>query len=398
MTMTIPELLAAAVTGRPVAFDGADASGLVAQARREGLVPLLARGVRARAGDGWPAAVRDQLDAAFSDQVALEHLQRLEIVRLLAGLADAGVRPLLMKGAALAYTVYPDPVLRPHDDIDLLICEADRDRAAGALASLGYVEIAEGGGALSFSQAHFGITDRFGIRHTCDLHWRIVNPVAFRDMVAFDELDAAAVAVPRLSPHARTFAPGHALFVSCVHRIAHHLDGDVLVWIYDIHLLVQAAGETEMARFEALATRSGACAVCARGLDAAARYFGTTVPPPVSRALAAGAARGELSAAFLRADLRPVDLLRSDLAALGGWRARLALVAEHLFPTAQYMREAYAPGSRWPLPCLYAYRIARGSRKWFRAVGGVQSQPEAAPGDGSGSFAAVERDRRDQRE
>src|SRR5262249_17075428 len=275
----------------------------------EGLVPLLARGVRRNGGDGWPADVRSELDAAFSEQVALEHLQRLEVARLLAGLADAGIRPLLMKGAALAYTVYPDPVLRPHDDIDLLIRETARDRAAKALASLGYAEIAEGGGELAFSQAHFGITDRFGIRHTCDLHWQIVNPVVFRGMVTFEELDAAAVAVPRLSPHARTFAPGHALFLSCVHRVAHHLDGDVLVWIYDIHLMVQGGSEKELARFEALATRAGACAVCARGLDAAVRYFGTRVPRAVSDALAAGAARGEASAAFLRRDLRLVDLL-----------------------------------------------------------------------------------------
>src|SRR5262249_17546747 len=302
----------------------------------EGLVPLLARGVRRNGGDGWPADVRSELDAAFSEQVALEHLQRLEVARLLAGLADACIRPLLMKGAALAYTVYPDPVLRPHDDIDLLIRETDRDRAAKALASLGYAQIAEGGGELAFSQAHFGITDRFGIRHTCDLHWQIVNPVVFRGMVTFEELDAAAVAVPRLSPHARTFAPGHALFLSCVHRVAHHLDGDVLVWIYDIHLMVQGGSEKELARFEALATRAGAGG--AGGPAAAGGSCGGGAPRAVWAGRGAGAARGEASAAFLRRDLRLVDLLRRDLVALDGWRARLALVGEHLFPPARYMR------------------------------------------------------------
>ena len=383
MTITLAETLAAAVTGRSVVFDAAAARDLVAQARREGLVPLLARGVRSSGGDGWPAAVRSELEAALSDQVALEHLQRLEIARVLDGLASAGVRPLLMKGAALAYSVYPDPVLRPHDDIDLLIRESDRRRTDKALAALGYIALTEGGGWLSFSQAHFGFTDRFGIRHTCDLHWRIANPLVFRDMVTFDEFDAAAVAVPRISPYARTFGLAHALFVSCVHRIAHHLDGEVLVWIYDIHLLVDAAGADELKRFETLATRAGACAVCARGLDAAAQYFGTRIPPDLSRALAAGAARGEASAAFLRGDLRLVDLLGRDLAALDGWRARVALVAEHLFPPARYMREAYAPGSRWPLVCLYAYRIARGSPRWFRPIDGTvgRSQSQSATDD-----------------
>src|SRR5262249_26958032 len=150
-----------------------------------------------------------------------------------------------------AYTVYPEPALRPHADIDLLVAPADRERCTAGLAALGYEPIVEGGGDLSFTQAHFRAVDRCGVAHVCDLHWRIANPVAFRDMGTFDELDAAAVPVPRLSPHARTFCAMHALFLACVHRVAHHLDADVLVWIYDIHLLVAAAGDEDMRGFEA---------------------------------------------------------------------------------------------------------------------------------------------------
>src|SRR5262249_3453555 len=156
------------------------------------------RGVRRSGADAWPDAVRPALDRAAGDYAALEYVQRLEIARLLAGFADHGVRSLLMKGAALAYTVYPDPTLRPHDGIDLLVPPGDPERAAAALIALGYEPIAEGGGELSFAQAHFRAADRVGVQHTCDLHWQIANPLAFRHMVAFEELDAAAVAVPRL--------------------------------------------------------------------------------------------------------------------------------------------------------------------------------------------------------
>jgi hypothetical protein len=48
-------------------------------------------------------------------------------------LAAAGVRALLVKGAALALTVYPDPALRRMHDVDVLVREGDRDGAVAAL-------------------------------------------------------------------------------------------------------------------------------------------------------------------------------------------------------------------------------------------------------------------------
>src|ERR1700675_4628128 len=41
--------------------------------------------------------------------------------RLLATLADAGIDTLMLKGGALAATVYGDPALRPMSDLDVLV-------------------------------------------------------------------------------------------------------------------------------------------------------------------------------------------------------------------------------------------------------------------------------------
>jgi hypothetical protein len=362
------ETLAAIVAGCAVPLDAAAARALLVQARRHRVIPVFARGVRS-AGNAWPAEIRNELTAAAAESAALEYLQRLEIARLLGRFAERGIRSILMKGAALAYTVYPDPTLRPHDDIDVLVSADDRSRASDALLSLGYEALVEAGGDLAFAQAHFRCADRFGVAHTCDLHWRIANPIAFRDMVTFDELNANAVAVPRLSADARTFGLAHALFLACVHRVAHHLDEDVLLWIYDLHLLAAAASPEDFRQFEAVAVRAGAAGVCVRGLEASVRYFETRVADGLLRRLhSAAAARREASAEFLGGNLRPVDLLGRDLAALPGWHARAALIAEHLFPSSDYMRTSYAPGSRLPLVWLYLSRIVRGAPKWFRAA------------------------------
>jgi hypothetical protein len=64
-------------------------------------------------------------------------------------LADAGAEALLVKGAALALTVYPDPAARRMLDIDLLVREGERDRVVATLVAGGCEERPEPGRAYS---------------------------------------------------------------------------------------------------------------------------------------------------------------------------------------------------------------------------------------------------------
>src|SRR5207244_4472442 len=71
-------------------------------------------------------------------EVAIEHCRRLEVMRVLSALHDAGVRTLIIKGTALAYTQYTHPSLRPRNDTDLLVDRAAWGRAERVLHRLGY--------------------------------------------------------------------------------------------------------------------------------------------------------------------------------------------------------------------------------------------------------------------
>jgi hypothetical protein len=66
---------------------------------------------------------------------------------------------------------------------------------------------------------------------------------------------------------------------------------------------------------------------------------------------------------FLTADLAPVSRLGSDLRQLG-WRNRIRLVTEVLFPPRTYMQARY--GSQAWLPWQYARRAALGAGQWLR--------------------------------
>ncbi len=80
----------------------------------------------------------------------------------------------------------------------------------------------------------------------------------------YGELAARAVPLPALGRNAHAIAPVHALLLACIHRAGHanapyHVDGiaspegDRLIWLYDIHLLVGGMSAGELDEFVALA-------------------------------------------------------------------------------------------------------------------------------------------------
>jgi hypothetical protein len=157
-----------------------------------------------------------------------------------------------------------------------------------------------------------------------------------------------------------------ALLLACLHRVAHHDDEVDLLWLWDIHLLTSRLSAEQTERFVSLAARAGMTGVSARGLDLVSAVFGTPGAAALaSRLRSEGDGHPEPSARFI-GGVRPITTLRADLTALRGWRRRLGLVAEHVFPSRTYIRAMY-PG--WPdvlLPLAYLDRVARGAPKWFR--------------------------------
>jgi hypothetical protein len=352
--------------GAPSVPPRIDVAAFLASAAAEGLLGLLHANVAATgAARELPPALTEGLRTGAHRQVALELAQRLELQRVVAETRRRGLDVLLMKGASLAYDLYPDPAWRVRSDVDMFIRAADRARIRSCLDDLGYLCEPEVSGRFVAYQFHSHRIDGHGIRHLCDVHWKIANPQRFANAVGFDELARDAVPLPLLGPDARGLGRTHALWLACVHRAAHHYDRESLVWLYDVHLLMDALDADGVARVVRLAERTGVRRICLRALTLARDRFGTELPPAVIAALEA-APEDEPSTMFLGGAVRKFDVLLDDLRALPGWRPRLTLLKEHLFPDAAYMRRTYAIGSSRPIAWLYLRRIATGAAKWFR--------------------------------
>ena len=352
--------------GWPPDAGGADPERFLEAAARHGVAPLLVYELdRTKMLDQWPAAVREPLVRAARRQVWVETRHRSELQQVLRAIGAIGVPALLMKGAALAYLSYPDPCFRPRYDTDLMVRKDDMPSVARAMRSLGYSRSNLTSGDLVMPQCQFvRDDDRRGPVHAYDFHWKMAIPVLFADVLSFDEVAARAIEVPALGARARALGRVDALLLACIHRVAHHHGDERLLWLYDIHLLANEMDGEAFQRFSELAAQKQIRAVCAQGLTLAHQWLHTRLPAEVMSTLAAQGSP-EPTAVYLGGRLRQVDVLWSDLRALGAWSARWRLLREHLFPPAAYMMDRSGVSSRLFLPGLYASRIVRGAWRWF---------------------------------
>jgi hypothetical protein len=359
--MTLTETLAAILRGDAVAADvwrAIDAGAFCAAADQHGVLPLVAERWRADAG-GPPAALAARARELARGYAAFDMAREVELRASLAALEKAGVRPVLFKGAHLAYSDYPRPDLRPRLDTDVLIpADAGARRAAhDALTALGYDTPPHVGGDLVMAQRPY-VKRRDGrARHTIDVHWRVANPQLFARVLGHEELARNAVALPRLGPAARGPCGPHALMIACIHRVAHHGGSDCLIWLYDIDRVARRLSNDDWSRFLALATGRQVGEVCLVSLDRASARFATPIPDLVRAAMSPAAGAREPTARYLAPPGHGVRAALSDVRAMNSWRDRARVAAEHLLPPAEYMRATYAPGSRAPLAWLYVRRV-----------------------------------------
>lgn len=341
---------------------------VIAAARRHRLHLVLAASFSA---DEAPLADAQALRRELQHAAALDAHQEQELARLLADCAARGVETVLLKGMSLAYTVYAAPHLRPRVDTDVMIRRDALPAIERILAAHGWTHPVEPDRGWSAAQSHYVKPGPAGTTSQIDVHWKIANPRVFAEAISFDELHDRAVAVPSLGVRARACCTTDALLHACIHRVAHHDDAIDLLWLWDIHLLTERLSAEERVRFVGLARRTAMTAVCHRGVGLALELFGGPAGTQLTELLSGAIGSDEPSARFI-GGATPATTLSADLKTLPTWRSRVQLIAEHLFPSLDYMRARY-PG--WPpllLPLAYVDRVVRGAPTWLRRPPGSQ--------------------------
>jgi hypothetical protein len=318
-----------------------------------------------------PPAVVCDLEAAYWRTKVANRLVLDVVDQLVGALSAVDVPTVLLKGAALAYTLYCDPACRPLGDIDLLVRADQVTVALGVLGMLGY---APPSGSLSESMAARMAAGDKSVLHRCgevtllrsghlhtqvDLHWGLNGRALLR----------RSMDVAWFWDHTRLVACGRRQIrvlddeAQLLHLCAHTLQHGVprLRWSYDIALMLarrSLAWEIVLAEAE----RSSLCLAVQSTLAAVALIWGVEVPTWVQDRLAAIPVSGaelRLRRATWSGDGRAVAacdaLSQPDLgSALDVWLAAA-------LPPAAYMRQRYKIADVRLLPAYYLLRAVRGT-------------------------------------
>lgn len=280
---------------------------------------------------------------------------------LIEAFSSAGISVLVLKGAALAHSVYKEPAMRPRTDTDLLVANADLDAAIQLLSARGYqTDATSAHDVISRQMSFVPAEPEAGV---IDLHFALSNQPEFAASFDFAWLAANAVAVPRLSPDARGLHPSHALLHAVMHYYAHLPAHErPAIWLLDIALLARSLSCEDWIRVDGEARRAGICGLLEAGIDATREWFDCPCPDILQRAWQI---HGRAEWRSARIDERMADRHSTRLALLGlpSLSDRVRYLWRRAFPTANWMRARYGISSSTVIAGAYLWRLLHGVRR-----------------------------------
>ncbi len=359
---TVIKFICAALRGAPQNWPDSPSpsfkENLLLFSKKQGLQSLLASSIHNSTYRGnYPEDVKSTLKANAKRFAAIDMILGHELIQVLDALSDDRIYPLLMKGTPLTYTHYPNLGTRPRCDTDMLILVKDIDTFFCVMQKLGYTYNPVDD--LSSRQISFSKKCSMNVTHTLDVHWRINNRLLFFKTLTYEELNQEAIAIPALGTHAHSLCPVHALLLACLHRAAHGSTGDeeMLLWLYDIHLLVSRFSKVEFLYFASLAENKRLKAICLDALKSSNKLYNTTIPAIVLSELSKATSH-EPSARFLESNAP--RFLAKDIIAVSGTHHILSGIIEILFPPSTYVLNNYRISHKILLPMLYLHRLILG--------------------------------------
>lgn len=297
---------------------------------------------------------------AMLQALALER----HLVTLSAALEEAAVDMVLLKGPALAHTVYPDPSWRPFADLDLMVKRRDWRQACEVLTSRGLRR--------GLPEPRAGFDERFGKAAEfiggdglmVDLHRTlVVGP--FGLWVDPDELFEKKVPLRVGGRRIFRFDDTNLLIHACMHAS--------LGWwpplLMPVRDVVQVASFANV-DWEVLEDRSQRwklIAVVRHAFETAVETLGVALPGDTRVLTAVQPRRLERRAlqAYITERRGRGGTALSLLRAIPGVRAKTAYVRALLFPSREFLRARQSSGEsylrRLAVPIRWLVRRSRGA-------------------------------------
>lgn len=310
-----------------------------------------------------PSDVAKALSQRKAMMVANDALKQRALIELFNAFANQGLtRSVLFKGSALAYSLYPQPWLRPRTDSDILIEQSDLAQFEQIFNKLGYQKLfAIEGKHISYQSTfskHLAGKSAINI----DLHWRINNRQILAQCFSVDQLLESNSQLNSLSKNINIPSTVDSLLIASLHRLGHHLNDERLTWLYDIHLIASDLSNDD---WQAVIKKSEQKQLAAITLDALTlchTLFATELDKNALVQLQTLSLNKEPSQLFLQRDLPEWRYFWHDLSAMESLTEKLRLIMENVIPSPAYVRQQMNTKSAL---AGYIKRLFRGLKRIF---------------------------------
>ena len=202
--------------------DDLDWDRLVSLSYAHGIAPLIYDGLQqSTVTDRIPRAVAKMLRDAYYINAVRNALLYAELERTLRVFRDEGIEVIVLKGAALAETVYAHRALRPMSDIDLLVKRERLADVEGKLLGMGYaIDV----GTKPHQEYHWVFTKN--ATPNIEIHWHLHRPTEpFRVDIegCWSRAESARIG----GVDTLVFSPADLLLHLCLHLGHHKFAGGV---------------------------------------------------------------------------------------------------------------------------------------------------------------------------
>ena len=314
-------------------------------AEQESLSPLLHRVLRDR--DWVPEGVEQELRQAYVQSGICNALLMAEMESVNDRLAVINVPLIVLKGAALAETVYGNVAMRPMVDLDLLLHREDVPAALAVLGQAGYqVTALEAQAGVTLAYENELMLHKSGLLDVLlEVHWHLLNSPYYQRTIDLNWFWQTARPASFSHSQALVLGPEAQLLHLCAHLALHH-GGERLFWRHDVVAVLYAYRDRiDWDLVLAKAQLLDLVLPLQQVLPAVSAEWGAPIPENVLHRLEAlipSPAEVRVVNRLTAADRPVVQRFWTDLAGQASWRARLLYALVQLFPLPPTCRRGIA--------------------------------------------------------
>ena len=307
--------------------------------------------------------------AKLAQDYDLHHSRRIALLdyqyqQVLQALHQNHIRFVVLKGYALAFSVYSRPSLRSRSDIDILIDPSQQGELRKIMTDMGFANPRGWQPKEILNQFSMRKTLSAGLNIDFDIHLKINNDVNLKGLLQLDELLTNATRLKQSNVPVINIPNG--IIHAAIHLLHHRNVGDMvkLIWLYDLQLLCEKINQTQQQQLvEAVEQKRLKKPICF-ALSLADEMFDNAALKSVMASLA-DCGSDEKFNYLLEVDSQTTQLKRA-LAERKTWREKWHFCQEILFPPAAEITVKYGKKSSLWLPFYYVKRAWQGTKKRLR--------------------------------